>query len=343
MLKCSFVGIYRYPVESFLFNFQDCSNNTYFCSSAMKLQQGIRLAEIAGMVKGKVMGDPDAIVTGINEIHRVEYGDLTFVDHPKYYDKALSSAATFVIINKEVEVPAGKGLIFSDDPFRDYVYLTKRFMPFVPSSQDIDPSAKIGKGTIIQPNVSIGPEVKIGENCVLHSGVVIYSHCELGDNVILHANTVIGADAFYYKRRPDFYEKMHSCGRVLLHDHVEIGACCTIDRGVSSDTIIGKGTKLDNHVHIGHDTVIGKNCLFAAQVAIAGCVNIEDDVIFWGQVGCQKDVTIGAGAIVYAQSGISKSLKGGTVYFGSPAKEAREKMKEMALVSRLPEVFEKIK
>ena len=197
--------------------------------------------------------------------------------------------------------------------------------------------------TIIQPNASVGPEVVIGKNCIIHPGAVIYQHCVIGDNVIVHANAVIGADAFYYKKRPDYYEKMHSCGRVVLEDFVEIGACSTVDRGVSADTIIGKGTKLDNHVHVGHDTVIGKNCLFAAHVGIAGCVNIEDNVIFWGQVGCQKDVTIGAGAIVYAQSGISKSLKGGVVYFGSPAKEAREKMKEMALVSRLPEVFEKLK
>jgi UDP-3-O-[3-hydroxymyristoyl] glucosamine N-acyltransferase len=291
----------------------------------MKLATGIKLAEIAAMVNGRVLGNPDGLVTGINEIHRVESGDLTFVDHPKYYEKALNSAATFVIINKEVDVPAGKGLIFSDDPFRDYVYLTRRFMPFVPSAAAIDPSAKIGEGTIIQPNVSIGPEVVIGKNCIIHPGVVIYQHCVVGDNVILHANTVLGADAFYYKKRPEYYEKMHSCGRVVIHDFVEIGACCTIDRGVSADTVIGQGTKLDNHVHVGHDTVIGKNCLFAAHVGIAGCVNIEDEVIFWGQVGCQKDVTIGKGAVVYAQSGISKSLKGGVVYFGSPAKEARRK------------------
>ncbi|MBP7244737.1 MAG: UDP-3-O-(3-hydroxymyristoyl)glucosamine N-acyltransferase [Bacteroidia bacterium] len=309
----------------------------------MKLHPSFTLASIAEMVNGRVIGDPNALVTGINEIHRVESGDLTFVDHPKYYDKALQSAATFVLINKEVEAPAGKGLIFSDDPFRDYVYLTRKFMPFVPSTSAIDPSAKIGKGTIIQPNVSIGPNVVIGENCILHSGVVIYSHCVLGNNVIVHANSVLGADAFYFKRRPDFYEKMHSCGRVVLHDDVEIGACCTIDRGVSSDTIIGKGTKLDNHIQIGHDTVIGKNCLFASHVGVAGCVNIEDEVILWGQVGCQKDLTIGKGAIVLGQSGIAKSIKGGQVYFGSPVKEAREKMKELALMNRLPELFEKIK
>ena len=309
----------------------------------MKLHPSFTLASIAEMVNGRVIGDPNALVTGINEIHRVESGDLTFVDHPKYYDKALQSAATCVLINKEVEAPAGKGLIFSDDPFRDYVYLTRKFMPFVPSTSAIDPSAKIGKGTIIQPNVSIGPNVVIGENCIIHSGVVIYSHCVLGNNVIVHANSVLGADAFYFKRRPDFYEKMHSCGRVVLHDDVEIGACCTIDRGVSSDTIIGKGTKLDNHIQIGHDTVIGKNCLFASHVGVAGCVNIEDEVILWGQVGCQKDLTIGKGAIVLGQSGIAKSIKGGQVYFGSPVKEAREKMKELALMNRLPELFEKIK
>ena len=309
----------------------------------MKLNPNLTLATIAEMVNGRVIGNPDALVTGINEIHRVEKGDLTFVDHPKYYDKALLSAATFVLINKEVDAPEGKGLIYSEEPFRDYVYLTRRFMPFVPSSSAIDPSAKIGKGTIIQPNVSIGPEVVIGDNCIIHSGVVLYSHCVLGNNVIVHANSVLGSDAFYYKRRPEFYDKMHSCGRVVLHDYVEIGACCTIDRGVSSDTIIGKGTKLDNHIHIGHDTVIGKNCLFAAHVGVAGCVNIEDDVILWGQVGCQKDLTIGKGAIVYGQSGISKSIKGGQVYFGSPVKEAREKMKEIALLNRLPELFEKLK
>lgn len=309
----------------------------------MKLHPSFTLASIAEMVNGRVIGEPSAMVTGINEIHRVETGDLTFVDHPKYYDKALQSAATFVLINKEVEAPVGKGLIFSDDPFRDYVYLTRKFMPFVPSSSAIDPSAKIGKGTIIQPHVSIGPNVVIGENCIIHSGVVIYSHCVLGNNVIVHANSVLGADAFYFKRRTDFYDKMHSCGRVVLHDDVEIGACCTIDRGVSSDTVIGKGTKLDNHIQIGHDTVIGKNCLFASHVGVAGCVNIEDEVILWGQVGCQKDLTIGKGAIVLGQSGITKSIKGGKVYFGTPVKEAREKMKELALINRLPELFEKIK
>jgi UDP-3-O-[3-hydroxymyristoyl] glucosamine N-acyltransferase len=170
----------------------------------------------------------------------------------------------------------------------------------------------------------------------------LYDHTEIGDNVIIHANTVIGSDAFYFKRRPEGYDKMVSCGRVIIHDDVEIGASCTVDKGVSGDTIIGKGTKIDNQVHIGHDSVIGKNCLFAAQVGIAGVVTIEDDVILWGQVGVQKDLTIGKGAVVLGQSGIPKSLEGGKTYFGSPVQEAREKMRELAFVKQLPGIIEKL-
>ena len=126
---------------------------------------------------------------------------------------------------------------------------------------------------------------------------------------------------------------MISCGRVIIHDDVEIGALCSIDKGVSGDTIIGKGSKLDNQVHIGHDTVVGQRCLFAAQVGIAGVVVIEDDVTLWGQVGVASDLVIGKGAVVYAQSGLNKSIKGNAAYFGSPAGEAKEKMKELFLLS----------
>ncbi len=309
----------------------------------MKFNTAHSLEDIAILINARIMGDEQMMVKGINEIHRVEQGDLTFVDHPKYYDKALKSAATFIIINKEVEIPEGKALLFSEDPFRDYVFLCKHFMPFEPSKESIHHTAEIGSGTFIQPNVSIGPHVKIGKKCLIHSGVVIYDHTVIGDEVIIHAGAVLGSDAFYFKRRPAYYDKMHSCGRVVIKDNVEIGASCTIDRGVSSDTTIGEGTKMDNQVHVGHDTIIGKNCLFAAQVGIAGCVIIEDDVILWGQVGVQKDLTIGAGAVVLGQSGVGKSLEGGKVYFGSPTRDAREKMKELALIKRLPEIVEKLR
>jgi len=308
----------------------------------MKLIPPQSLRHLSSLIDAKIIGDENLMVEGINEIHRVGPGDLTFVDHPKYYDKALKSNATFILINKEITAPEGKALLYSEDPFRDYVYLCKHFMPFEYSTVNIHPSAQIGEGTVIQPNVSIGPFSRIGKDCIIHSGVVIYDHSEIGDGVVIHANTVLGADAFYYKRRPGFYDKMYSCGKVVIEDLVEIGACCTIDRGVSDETRIGYGTKIDNQVHIGHDTRIGKHCLFAAQVGIAGCVIIEDNVILWGQVGVQKDLTIGAGAVVLGQSGIGKTLEGGKTYFGSPTRDARDKMKELALIKKLPELFEKL-
>lgn len=316
--------------------------NAYFCIT-MKFQAPVPLVQIASISGTTILGSSDSMAVGINEIHMVGNGDITFVDHPKYYEKALGSAATFIIINKEVEVPLGKSLLFCEDPFAAYVAIVKHFRPFEKMDKSIASSAVVGSGTIIQPGVYLGNNVIVGRDCVLHPGVVIYDHCIIGDRVTIHAGTVIGADAFYYKRRPSGYDKMVSCGRAIIEDDVEIGASCTIDKGVSGDTIIGKGTKFDNMVHIGHDTVIGSNCLFAAQVGVAGVVRIEDDVILWGQVGVQKDLVIGKGAVVLGQSGVPKSLQGGVTYFGSPVREAREKMKELAMVKRLPDVIALLK
>lgn len=306
----------------------------------MKLSPPEKLKAIAAIINAEYDGAPDHPVSGLNEIHKVEPGDIVFVDHPKYYDKALSSKATTILINKEVQCPKGKALLFSDDPFRDYNKLVEYFHPVSFSKKPVSDTAKIGKNTVIMPGTCLGNNVKIGDNCVIHPNVTIYNNCELGNNVIVHANTVIGGDAFYYKKRPGKYDKMISCGRVIIHDDVEIGALCSIDKGVSGDTVIGKGTKLDNQVHIGHDTVVGQRCLFAAQVGIAGVVTIEDDVTLWGQVGVASDLVIGKGAVVYAQSGLNRSIKGGAAYFGSPAGEAKEKMKELFLVRRIPELLE---
>jgi len=309
----------------------------------MKISPSKKLKEIVAIINAEFTGDPNHIVSGLNEIHKVEAGDIVFVDHPKYYDKALNSKATTILINKKVECPEGKALIFSDDPFRDYNKLVLHFQPIKFSKKQVSDTAIVGKDTTIMPGVYLGNNVKIGDNCIIHPNVTIYDNCEIGNNVTIHANSVIGADAFYYKKRPEKYDKMISCGRVVIHDDVEIGALCTIDKGVSGDTVIGKGTKLDNQVHIGHDTVVGQRCLFAAQVGIAGVVTIEDDVTLWGQVGVASDLVIGKGAVIYAQSGLNKSVQGNKTYFGTPAGEAKEKMKELFLVRRIPELLEKIK
>ena len=309
----------------------------------MKFPRIHTLSEIAEFTGLEYVGDKDFPVTGINEIHVVEPGDIVFVDHPKYYDKALNSAATVILINKKVECPEGKALLLSKDPFSDFNKITMRFRPFVPASSTIANTARIGGNTVIQPNVFIGNNVEIGEGCLIHPNVSIYDNCIIGDGVVIHSGTVIGADAFYFQKRAHGFDKLHSCGRVVIQDGVEIGASCTIDKGVTGDTIIGAGTKLDNQVQVAHDTVIGKKCLIASQVGIAGCVRIEDEVTLWGQVGVISDITIGKGAVVYAQSGVSKDLEPGKTYFGSPAGEAREKYRELALFKILPEILEKLK
>ncbi|RYE19908.1 MAG: UDP-3-O-(3-hydroxymyristoyl)glucosamine N-acyltransferase [Sphingobacteriales bacterium] len=311
----------------------------------MKFEQGVPVQWLAEFTGAQLLGDTDQLATGINEIHKVTPGDISFVDFEKYYNKCLNSAATVIIINKEVECPTGKTLLVTEDPFSAYVKIVKHFRPFEPATKMISDTAVIGEGTQLQPGVFVGNHVRIGENCLIHPNVTIYDHTVIGDNVIIHAGTVIGADAFYFKRRKEReaqYDKLESCGRVIIHNDVEIGAGCTIDKGVSGDTIIGMGSKLDNHIHIGHGAVIGKNCLFAAQVGIGGKAIIEDEVILWGQVGVSKDLTIGKGAIVYAQSGVAQSIEGGKVYFGSPVEDARSKMKELNWIKRIPEMWEKL-
>lgn len=309
----------------------------------MKFPKVYSLKEIAEIISSEYVGDADFPVSGMNEIHVVEQGDIVFVDHPKYYDKALQSAATVVLINKIVDCPDGKALLISDNPFRDFNKLTYFFKPFQFSSVSIASTAIVGQGTIIQPNTFVGNNVVIGKNCLIHSNVAIYDHTIIGDNVIIHAGTVLGADAFYYKKRPEGYDQLLSGGRVVIENNVGIGALCTIDKGVTGDTTIGEGTKIDNQVHVGHDTVIGKKCLIASQTGIAGCVIIEDEVTIWGQVGTTSGITIGAKAVIMGQTGVTKSVEGGKSYFGTPIEESREKLKQLANIKKIPEILNKIK
>lgn len=312
----------------------------------MQFEKPVPVKWVADYIGAALHGNAEGLARGINEIHKVEEGDIVFVDHPKYYEKCIHSAASFIIINKQVDCPEGKALLVTEQPFEAYQKLVDHFRPFIPSLKMVSDTASIGSGTVIMPNVYIGNQVVIGENCIIHPGVTILDHCIIGDQVIIQSGSVIGSDAFYYNKkadRPVHYTKMKSCGRVVIENSVEIGAGCTIDRGVSGDTQIGRGTKMDNMVHIGHDTIIGKNCLFAAQVGIAGATVIEDNVVLWGQVGVSKTLTIGKDAVVLAQSGIPSSVEGGKIYFGSPAEEASVKKRELVWIKRIPELWNRMK
>ena len=301
---------------------------------------------IADFIGAKISGNDQAFATGINEIHKVKDGDIVFVDHPKYYDACLNSAATCIIINADKEVPAGKTLFIVDDPFEAYLKIAENFRPFIPSKKMISDSSTIGKESVVMPNVFIGNNVVIGQNCIIHSNVCIYDDTIIGDFVEIHSGSIIGGDAFYFntkKNRAHWYKKMKSCGIAIVESHVEIGCNCTIDRGVSDSTIIGSGTKIDNLVHVGHDVVIGKNCLIASQVGIAGGTVLKDGVTLWGQVGVNKTIEIGENAVVMGQAGITSSIEGNKTYWGTPIQEFYSKRKELVLIKRLPEIWEKIK
>lgn len=307
----------------------------------MKFPKPQKIRDLASLIDAEIIGNENLLVSGINEINVVEEGDMVFVDHPKYYDKVIGSKAIAIIINKKVDCPPGKALLISADPFSAFNKIIKHFAPSAEglNMKPLSNSAAIGKNTFIMPNCFVGDNVRIGDNCVLHPNVSIYHNCIIGSNVIIHSGVVIGADAFYYKKRPAGYDKLFSCGKVIIEDDVEIGANSTIDRGVTGETVIGRGTKIDNLVQIGHDTKVGKNCLFASQVGISGACVIEDDVILWGQVGVPSKLTIGKGAVVLGQSGLTKSLEGGKTYFGSPAGETREMFRQLAALRKLPEII----
>ena len=292
----------------------------------MTFEQPQTLRKIAEIIGARFIGDENFPVFGTNEIHMVREGDIVFVNHPKYYDKALNSNATIILIDKEVECPKGKALLVSDDPFRDFNKINTYFTKISNFKENLD-DAIVGEGTFIHPSVVIGNSVRIGKNCHIFPNVVIGDRTEIGDNVVIQSVTIIGGDAFYYRKLNGNFDRLISVGNVLIENNVEIGNLCTIDRGVTASTIIGEGSILDNQIQIGQDTVIGKRCLIASQTGIAGCCIIEDEVTMWGQVGVASGLKIEKGTILLAQVGVNRNLEKGT-YFGPIAEDFRGYLKK---------------
>ena len=318
----------------------------------MKFDKAIPVKALAKQIGATdIIGDDTLNALGINEIHHVKKGDITFSDVQKYFDKALKSNATIIILNEKVEsIPEGKAVLVHPQPFEAYDSIVRTQRPFMPLSEatragsiNVADSAVVHESVVLEPNVVIGNHVRIGVGSYIQANAVIHDFTIIGKNVQIGAGALIGTDAFYFKRNADIkegestvrYKKWRSGGRVVIEDGVDIGAGCTINKGVSSDTIIGAGTKLDAQVHIGHDVKIGKNCLLAAQVGIGGNSIIEDEVVLYGQVGVAQNVRIGKNALVSAKSGVSKDLEGGKAYFGIPAQEAKDAYKELALLRQL--------
>ena len=292
------------------------------------------LKTIAELIGAKYVGDENFQIFGTNEIHRVKKGEIVFVNHPKYYDKALHSEATIILIDKEVACPEGKALLVSDDPFRDFNKINDHFTG-IQTFETTGNNLSIGENCKIHSSVIIGNDVKIGDNCMIFPNVVIGDRTVIGNNCIIQAGTVLGGDAFYYNKNAEGYRKMLSVGNVILEDDVEIGVNCCIDRGVTDSTIIKKGSKLDNLIQIGHDTVLGERTLVASGAMIAGCCIIEDDVQVWGQVGMASGKRVGKGAVLLGKTGVNRDLEGGKTYFGSLAEEFREYLKKEVKLKNL--------
>lgn len=307
----------------------------------MQLAKAISVKELAERFKLQIIGHQDQLIYGINEIHKVRKGDLTFVDAEKYYAKSINSDATTILINKVTECPEGKTLLVTEKPFDVYNQLVLEYRPVINQHKAISDTAWVHPTAHVDANVFIGHHAVIGAYSYIGANSIIGEYTVIGQHVTIQPGALIGTDAFYFKKDPEGFRKWRSCGRVIIHDHVDIGSGTTINKGVSGDTIIGEGTKIDCQVHIGHGVVIGKHCLLAAQVGIAGKTIVGDWVTMYGQVGVAQNLKIGNRVTLLAKSGVGKDLLEGKTYFGAPCEEARDMMKEMAALKMMAKDYRK--
>jgi UDP-3-O-[3-hydroxymyristoyl] glucosamine N-acyltransferase len=322
------------------------------------------LAEIANLTGTRLIG-ADAEVSGIATIASATADDLVFVEDPKLLAEALNSRAGAVVAgNFAGSTQSPKPLLIAKNPRLAFsragavIVPPRRHEPGVHSSAVIHHSVQLGKGVAIQPHVvlaegvvvgngtrlgpgtAVGNDVRIGKNCNIAANVTIYPRVTVGDNVIIHGGAVIGADGFGYVRdeQTGKYEKFPQVGTVVIEDHVEIGANATIDRGALGATIIRRGTKLDNMVHVAHNVDVGEDVVIAAQTGISGSAVIEKNVVIAGQVGIADHVRIEEGVVLGAQCGVptKKIVRGkGVLFWGTPARPIKECLKELATLARL--------
>ena len=323
------------------------------------------LKEVAELVQARLLGDGEVEVTGIASMHSAVTGDLVFVEDEKNLAKALQSGAAAVIAGEfAAKKQSRKPLLISDQPRLAFARAAKLLGPHeavqagVHQTAIIHPSAKIGESVTIEERAVvregaeigdntrigavtvIGAHVRIGRDCRLYPNVTLYPGTRVGDRVVIHAGAVLGSDGFGYvrDRKTGRYEKFPQIGRLEIEDEVEIGANSTVDRGALEVTRIGRGTKIDNLVHVGHNVQIGEDVVIAAQTGLSGSAVIADSVVIGGQVGIADHVRIEAGAILGAQSGIpsKKVIRGkGIVFWGTPARPIGEYLKELAVLARL--------
>jgi UDP-3-O-[3-hydroxymyristoyl] glucosamine N-acyltransferase len=325
----------------------------------------LTLGEIAVYVDGKVIGEPDINVSGVSEIQNSLPGTITFLGNPKYKQFLTETQAEAIFVRNEDHLNGKNGIVVSN-PQLAMARTLRLFFPqtsFEPSIHEsavidstvsvgknifieagvvIKSGASIGDNSIIGANVVIGNRATIGTNCCLKPNVTIYHNVIIGDNCIIHSGTVIGCDGFGYVKENNIHEKIPQTGNVVIGNDVEIGSNCAIDRATIGITSIGDMTKIDNLVHIAHNVKVGKGCLITAGFAVAGSTEIGDYCTFAGQVGIAPHVKIGSDSVFAAKSGVTKSLEGGKVYAGFPAREIREHNKREAQLQDITRMSQKL-
>ena len=287
----------------------------------MKIEQ-TPLRQIAELIDASVIGNPNFPVTGLNEIHKVEMGDITFVDHPKYYAKALNSAASVVLINKEVECPEGKALLLHDDPFDAFIRIMRHFRPFEPQNQPISPSAQIGEGTLIMPGAFVGHHTVIGKNCIIHPNVTIENEVLIGRNCEIKSGVVIGQDGFGFERYEDG-TPIHfpHYGKVIVKDNVFIGANACIDRGAMGDTVVEDDVKIANLVHIAHNCHIGNGSFIIGSSVLCGGAQVGNNCWIAPNVSVKEHIKINDNALIGLGSVVLNDIEQDTVMVGNPARK----------------------
>lgn len=324
------------------------------------------LHNLAQVVGGEVMGDGEIEISGINNLSGAKEGEISFIlDHKNIKDAIMSFASAFIvqkeikeikkpqIITNNVKLSYAKILhLFQSPPERKGIHSTAVISKSVAVGEDVSigahcyigEGAKIESKVIIYPGVYIGEGVTISEGTIIYPNVVIQDDCSIGKKVIIHSGVIIGSDGFgFVKDENSHHFKIPQVGKVIIEDEVEIGANTCIDRASFGLTKIGRGTKIDNLVQIGHNVIIGKDCIIVSQVGISGSVNIGNRCILAGQAGVKDHITIGDDSIILGRAGVLKDVPEKSIYYGMPAGPHIEQKRLEVLVRRLPQLFEKIK
>jgi UDP-3-O-[3-hydroxymyristoyl] glucosamine N-acyltransferase len=318
------------------------------------------------MVDGEVRGDPDRVIEGVHSLENAGPSHLAFVTNPRYRRKAAASRAGALLVAEVLE-GVDRDYLVADDPYYALACIMRAMHPpasrqpgmhetaIVEEGAEIDSGAyvgpfclvrrdsRIGNGAVLHSHVVVGEGSVVGDHSILYPHVVLYPGCILGQGCILHSGVVLGSDGFGYALHEGTHVKLEHAGRVVLEEHVEIGANSTVDRALLDETRIGSGSKIDNLVQVAHNVRLGQRCLLISQSGIAGSTSLGDDVILAGQAGLAGHLELGNGVQVAAKSAVFKSVEAGRRVAGIPAGEAGAWRRQQALVARLGEMSKRLR